>query len=79
MHNGVFKNLEQVVHFYNTRDVLPACESTASPVFGVNCWPAPEVLQNMNTDELGDLGLSDAEERALVAFMRTLSDGYIRR
>ncbi len=79
MHNGVFKSLEQVVHFYNTRDVLPRCESTPGPVFGVNCWPAPEVLQNMNTDELGNLGLSDAEEAALVAFMRTLSDGYIRR
>ena len=23
MHNGVFKSLEQVVHFYNARDVLP--------------------------------------------------------
>jgi cytochrome c peroxidase len=79
MHNGVFKSLEQVVHFYNTRDLLPRCESTPFPVFGVNCWPAPEVLQNMNTDELGNLGLSDAEERALVAFMRTLSDGYISR
>ena len=79
MHNGVFKSLEQVVHFYNTRDVLPRCESTPGPVFGVNCWPAPEVLLNMNTDELGDLGLSDAEEAALVAFLRTLSDGYIRR
>jgi cytochrome c peroxidase len=79
MHNGVFKSLEQVVHFYNTRDVLPRCESTPGPVFGVNCWPAPEVLQTMNTDELGNLGLSRAEEAALVAFMRTLSDGYIRR
>ena len=79
MHNGVFKSLEQVVHFYNTRDLLPACESLASPVFGVNCWPSPEVRQTMNTEELGDLGLSLAEERALVAFLRTLSDGYIRR
>jgi cytochrome c peroxidase len=79
MHNGVFKSLEDVVHFYNTRDVLPRCESTPSPVFGVNCWPAPEVPQNMNTDELGNLGLSAAEERAVVAFLRTLSDGYIRR
>jgi cytochrome c peroxidase len=79
MHNGVFKSLEQVVHFYNTRDVLPRCESTPGPVFGVNCWPAPEVSQTMNTDELGNLGLNQAEEAALVSFMRTLSDGYIRR
>lgn len=78
-HNGAFKSLEQLVHFYNTRDVLPACETLSSPVFGVNCWPAPEVKENMNTEELGDLGLSAAEERALVAFLRTLSDGYIKR
>jgi len=77
MHNGVFKSLEEVVHFYNTRDVLPACESLAAPVFGVNCWPAPEYALNVNRDELGNLGLSLDEELALVAFLRTLSDGYL--
>jgi cytochrome c peroxidase len=61
MHNGVFKSLKEVVHFYNTRDVEP--------------WPAPEVAENVNTDELGNLGLTDAEEDAIVAFMGTLSDG----
>ncbi len=76
MHNGVFKTLEQVVHFYNTRDVLPACESTPNPSFGVNCWPRPEVLTNVNVDELGNLGMTAAEERALVAFLKTLTDGY---
>lgn len=40
-HNGVFKSLQELVHFYNTRDVLPRCEVTPFPVFGVNCWPAP--------------------------------------
>jgi cytochrome c peroxidase len=68
-HNGYFKSLEEIVHFYNTRDVLPLCEDTADPEPGVNCWPAPEVPENVNTDELG-------EEAAIVAFMRTLSDGY---
>jgi hypothetical protein len=63
MHNGVFKSLEEVVHFYNTRDVEE--------------WPEPEVADNVNTDELGDLGLSPEEEAALVAFMGTLSDGYV--
>jgi cytochrome c peroxidase len=75
-HNGVFKSLDMVVHFYNTRDVLPKCESVSRPDMGVNCWPAPEVAVNVNTDELGNLGLTRAEERAIVAFMRTLSDGY---
>jgi cytochrome c peroxidase len=48
MHNGVFKSLEQVVHFYNTRDVLAACDAVAQPEFGVNCWPPPEVPRNVS-------------------------------
>jgi cytochrome c peroxidase len=62
-HNGFFKSLEEITHFYNTRDVEP--------------WPAPEVADNVNTSELGDLGLTAKEEARIVAFMRTLSDGYV--
>jgi cytochrome c peroxidase len=64
-HNGYFKSLEEIVHFYNTRDV---------PGAG---WPAPEVAENINTTELGNLGLTKGEEQAIVAFLKTLSDGYI--
>jgi bacterioferritin len=39
-------------------------------------WPAPEVSANVNTVDLGKLGLTDGEENAIVAFMKTLSDGY---
>ena len=63
-HNGYFKSLEEIVHFYNTRDV---------PGAG---WPAPEVAANINTTELGNLGLNRGEELAIVAFMETLSDGW---
>ncbi|WP_223637823.1 cytochrome-c peroxidase [Corallococcus sp. EGB] len=77
MHNGSFKSLESVVHFYNTRDVLPVCLGSASGSPGVDCWPMPEVGLNINTEELGNLGLSPQEEQALVAFLRTLSDGYV--
>jgi cytochrome c peroxidase len=77
MHNGALKSLEQVVHFYNTRDVLPNCATTPNPTFGVNCWPAAEVLENVNVDELGNLGLTPAQETALVAYLKTLSDGYV--
>jgi cytochrome c peroxidase len=62
-HNGFFKSLEEIVHFYNTRDV--------------ESWPAPEYPDTMNTDELGNLGLTAEEEAAIVAFMKKLSDGYI--
>ena len=78
-HNGVFQTLKEIVHFYNTRDVLPTCDPSLGnkdPGFGTNCWPEPEVAQNVNHDELGNLGLSDSEEDAIVAFMETLSDGW---
>lgn len=79
MHNGYFKTLEGLVHFYNTRDVKPVCDEPLREreALARGCWPAPEVKANMNTDELGNLGLSQAEERAIVAFMKTLSDGYL--
>ena len=64
-HNGYFKSLKEIVHFYNTRDVSGAG------------WPLPEVAENMNTAEMGKLGLTDAEEETIVAFLGTLSDGYI--
>jgi cytochrome c peroxidase len=79
MHNGYFKTLKGVVNFYNTRDVKPACSSawvTEEEALRIGCWPAPEVQENVNTDELGNLGLTPAEEDAIVAFMETLSDGY---
>ena len=64
-HNGYFKSLEEIVHFYNTRDVRGAG------------WPAPEVAVNINTTEMGNLGLNHGEELAIVAFLKTLSDGYV--
>jgi cytochrome c peroxidase len=78
-HNGYFKSLEQIVHFYNTRDVKPRCPdplTTAADAMVQNCWPAPEVEVNVNSDELGDLHLTDDQEKAIVAFLKTLSDGY---
>jgi cytochrome c peroxidase len=33
--------------------------------------------ENMNTSRVGRLGLSDAEEDAIVSFMQTLSDGFM--
>ena len=77
-HNGYFKSLWSIVHFYNTRDVLEVCpgDYTEAQALAANCWPAPEVAENVNTAELGDLGLTLAEEQALVAFLQALSDGY---
>ena len=79
-HNGYFKSLKGIVHFYNTRDVKPQCSdpfTTEADALAQGCWPVPEVADNVNMDELGDLGLTDEEEDAIVAFMMTLSDGFV--
>jgi cytochrome c peroxidase len=60
-HNGYFKSLEDIVHFYNTRDI---------PGAG---WPASEYAANM-TSEVGNLGLTTTEEEAIVSFLKTLTD-----
>jgi len=78
-HNGFFKSLESIVYFYNTRDVLPACKQgfTEAQALENNCWPLPELSLNLNTKEVGDLGLTPEEEDAIVAFLKTLSDGFV--
>jgi cytochrome c peroxidase len=63
-HNGVFRTLKEIVHFYNTRDV---------PGAG---WPAPEVPYNIETELMGDLGLTPTEENQIIAFLLTLTDGW---
>jgi cytochrome c peroxidase len=72
MHNGALKSLEEVASFYNTRDV---------PSAG---WAPPEVDRNVNRDilegvPLGDLQLDAEAEAALVAFMKTLTDGHRKK
>ena len=79
MHNGYFTTLSQVVDFYNTRDVKPACANpatSASDAELLGCWPAPEVLDNENLEELGNLGLSPDDVDNLLAFLDTLTDGF---
>jgi hypothetical protein len=64
--------------------VKPACPPgakglsyTEAQALAAHCWPPPEVPHNVNTEELGNLKLTDAEENAIVEFMKTLSDGYV--
>ncbi len=75
MHNGYFKSLKEVVHFYNTRDVLPHCKP-GDPGEKITCWPPPENPANLNKTQLGDLKLTDQDETDIVAFLRTLTDDY---
>ena len=75
-HNGYFSSLRNLVHFYNTRDVLPRCsgELSEDDAIAQRCWPAPEIERTVDKARIGNLKLSDAEEDALVAFLGTLSD-----
>jgi cytochrome c peroxidase len=81
MHNGYLLSLKEVVHFYNTRDVFPqpvlSGHCPTGTVEKVTCWPMPEDPNNENMT-IGRLGLTPAEEDALVAFLETLTDGFVK-
>jgi cytochrome c peroxidase len=76
-HNGYFKSLKALVHFYNTRDTLNGGvhKPAGEPGEGITYWPWPEVNVNVN-ETIGHLGLTDAEENQIVLFLQTLSDGF---
>ncbi|MBL7884980.1 MAG: c-type cytochrome [Bacteroidia bacterium] len=59
-HNGSIKTLEDAVSFYNERD---------NGKFG-----KPECVENINTEELGNLKLNAQEIKDIVAFLYTLTD-----
>jgi cytochrome c peroxidase len=78
-HNGYIKSLKQLVHFYNTRDLYPykvtSGHCPAGTTEKVNCWPMPEVPNNIDMT-VGNLGLTDQEENQLVIIMQALTDGF---
>ncbi|MEI7508293.1 MAG: cytochrome c peroxidase [Flavobacterium sp.] len=63
-HNGVFATLKQVIHFYNTRNLQ------------TGEFNPPEVSENVNIEELGNLNLTLDEEGQLEKFLLTLTDHY---
>jgi cytochrome c peroxidase len=88
-HNGFFATLEAIVRFYNKRDLMQSMSGSGGMGgggmsgggmggggMGGGMNMQPEVAQNVNTEELGNLGLTMMEERDLVAFLKTLTDGY---
>lgn len=62
-HNGYFQTLEEIVHFYNVRDVSDE-------------FPSAEYPATVNRDQLGNLGLTPKEEANLIALMKTLTDDF---
>lgn len=71
-HNGYFKSLMEIVHFYNCRDVPFTPQCMMLPPF-----PDPEEPRNVNTVDMGDLGLTQQEGMQLILFLKTLSDGFV--
>ena len=84
-HNGWFKSLESIVHFYNTAALLNTAatfEITRCPdtitserrALRAKCWPAPEWPGAPFGFLVGDLGMNAGQEAAVVAYLKTLTD-----
>jgi cytochrome c peroxidase len=86
-HNGVFSRLEDVLRFYAQRDVQPERFYPHASAGGVSKFDdlPPQYWANVNVDppfggRAGDeAAFSDAEAADIMAFLRTLDDGYTRR
>ena len=91
MHNGYFKSLKDIVHFYNTRNLTSVPgeiidftkDNPYQSLKGKPIWPAPEyaapvtlVNPTGQSGGIGNLGLTEAEEADIVAFLKTLSDAH---
>jgi cytochrome c peroxidase len=85
-HNGKFDTLEQVVGFYARRDTNPEEWYSRNADGTVNKFDdlPPDLIGNVNTREvpynrqLGDVpALSTAEINDMVAFLKTLTDGFL--
>jgi len=74
-HNGYFKSLKSLVHYYNVRNIITKCSIsvTLQQAEKLNCMPIPEIPENLDT-LTGNLGLTNDEENAIVDFLKTLSD-----
>ena len=76
MHNGVFKDLTTVMHFYMHRRAGPngASARPINPETGIE-WRQPEVAETIAWTELADGdNLSDEEIEGLICFMHALTD-----
>jgi cytochrome c peroxidase len=85
-HNGVYHTLQEVLDFYNFRDVQPDKIYPVGPdgkVQKFNDLPQKYLSNIDNIDpplnrNLGDKpALTDSEEADIIAFIKTLTDGYV--
>ncbi len=72
MHNGVFRNLETVIKFYD--HYLAGSQFTLNPETGAP-WSEPETPENISLTELqSGRAMSQEDVEAMVCFLRTLTD-----
>lgn len=72
MHNGVFKDLREVVRFYSGRNIASVSNDLPAKYQGnIERTKAP-----FNRPVYAQLPLSEADIGEIVAFLHTLSDGY---
>jgi cytochrome c peroxidase len=86
-HNGVFTSLQEVMHFYNERDLHPEKFYSRNPDGSVKNFddlPA-DYPDNIDHDPPLDRkpgaapALSEADIDDVIAFLKTLTDGYSPR
>lgn len=84
-HNGVYHNLQQVLDFYNLRDTNPeriyprAADGTVQKYNDLpkKYWANIDSSDPPLDRHLGDKpALTPGEERDIIAFLKTLTDGY---
>lgn len=86
-HNGWFKSLESLVHFYNTSLIggatansygvtrCPAGIEKEKEALANNCWPEP-AFPGASPVLIGNLGMTLEQEAALVAYLKTFTDTH---
>jgi cytochrome c peroxidase len=78
-HNGAFSSLEEVLRFYARRDVEPErfyMEGKGYDDLPAKYWPNVDREAPFDRTRGGKPALSDAETADIIAFLRTLNDGY---
>ena len=84
-HNGVFTSLRQVIEFYNERDLFPEKYYSRNADGSVHLFDdmPPGYPDNIDHDPPLDRkpgaerALTDADIDDLIAFLKTLTDGYV--
>jgi cytochrome c peroxidase len=75
-HNGYFKSLSEIIHFYQCRGMMGGgCKGGGCGCMGCNYFPGPEVNQNLTQMK----HFSGMDRNYIAYFLKTLSDGFYQK